>query len=527
MPNPEPTADVSPVTPQGNVADLVAAASRRGADHPALVEPGLGRTLSWAEVDAGANAEAARLRAAGVQPGDRVLIRLGHGAPYCLALFGALRVGAIAVPVGPEASARELDVIAGDCTPGVMVAEPGDEIVDVLASANSARRLDPPETEVGAVAGATPVGGGEDIAVLGYTSGVTGVPRGVRISHRALLANRAQVAALRPVPVSPADRVLLQWPMSHAYGLGAGLLQVCWAGATTVLTDRFDVREVVEGIRRERVTVLAGVPALYRAMVELPQAGLRESLVTLRLAMAGGAPLASELAAEFSQACGLQLFEGYGLTETGPVLTSTLVGGLAKAGSVGRPLPGALVGDIEVAGVELRLVDSHGADIHAAADDEDEDDEPDTGLVAVRGPNLFSGYWPDGAGGPDEDGWFRTNDVGYVDADGDLHLVNRASDLVIVNGFNVYPREVELVLDELAGVTEAAVVGVPDPNSGQAVKALLVLAPGAELDPDAVREHCLARLARFKVPAVVEFVDSLPRSATGKINRAVLRVAAS
>jgi long-chain acyl-CoA synthetase len=528
----------------GNVADLVAAASARGADHPALVEPGGGLVLSWAAVDAAATREADRLSAAGVRTGDRVLIRLGHGARYCVALFGALRAGAIAVPVGTHSTERELTAIVADCTPSVLFAEPGDSAVAAVVSAGGAapdaRVLEPPELTAGGPAapatGRAAVGGGEDIAVLGYTSGTTGVPRGVRLSHRALLANRAQTAQLRPVPVSPADRVLLNLPLFHIYGLGAGLLQVCWAGATGVLVDRVEPGELVEVIRAERVTALAGVPSMYRALLELPTQRLRDTLVSVRLCTAGGAPLAPALLRAFQHATGLDLFEGYGLTETGPVLTTTMVGGRSKAGSVGRPLPAGP----GVAGVELRLVDAGAPPAFDGSgggrearrdnfdddpndfDDDPDDEQPDTGLVSVRGPNLFSGYWPDGAGGPDADGWFRTSDVGYVDADGDLHLVARATDLVIVNGFNVYPREVEQVLLEHPSVREAAVFGVPDPRTGETVKAVLVPRPGAELTVEQVREHCATRLARFKIPTSVEFADRLPRSATGKITRVSL-----
>ena len=538
----------------GNVADLVAAAAQRGPDHPALLEPGRDLALSWSELDAAVTAEAGRLVGAGVRPGDRVLIRLGNGARFCIVLFGALRSGAIAVPVGVQTTERELGVIVADCQPSVLVAEPDDTAAS--NTAGPATVLPPPDPKSTPSSGqsADSVGGGEDFAVLGYTSGTTGVPRGVQLSHRALLANRVQIAQLRPVPVSPADRVLLQLPMFHLYGLGAGLLQVCWAGATGVLVDRVDPAEVVEAIRTERITVLAGVPSRYQAMLELPAEQLRAALVTVRLCTAGGAPLAADLLRAFAETTGLSVFEGYGLTEAGPLLTTTLVGGRPKPGSVGRPLPGGP----GVAGVELRLVDAGdrpaddpapgganpGTDGPAPAayetpapaayeyDDpndfgEDPDDldgdQPDTGLVSVRGPNLFSGYWPDGAGGPDADGWFRTSDVGFVDSDGDLHLVDRANDLVIVNGFNVYPHEVEQVLNEHPSVAEAAVVGVPDPRTGEAVKAVLVLRPGTELTVEQLRGHCATRLARFKIPTVVRFADQLPHSATGKITRLALR----
>lgn len=514
-----PGAFTSPFT--GNVADLVAAASASSPDHPALIEPAAGLDLTWAALHAATEAEAVRLRTAGVRPGDRVVIRLGHGAGYCVALLGALRAGAIAVPVGTHSPERELAVIIGDSSPSVVVAEESDAVL----SAVPATRLPAPDLSVvpELVDSGPSDRGGEDIAVLGYTSGTTGVPRGVRLSHRALLANRAQTALLRPVPVSPADRVLLQLPLFHIYGLGAGLLQVCWAGATGVLVERLDPEALLDVVASRRVTVLAGVPMTYRSLLGLPAARLRDGLVSVRLCVAGGAPLAPALPKEFADATGLQLFDGYGLTETGPVLTSTLVGGLVKPGSVGRPLPGGP----EVPGVELRLVDSDGSsasDDEPDPDDESFDDgEPDTGLVAVRGPNLFSGYWPDGEGGPDADGWFRTSDVGFVDADGDLYLVDRASDLIIVNGFNVYPHEVEQVLDEHPSIAEVAVVGIPDLRTGEAIKAVIVAVPGAELTADVIGEYCVTRLARFKHPSVIEFSDRLPRSATGKIARMELR----
>jgi long-chain acyl-CoA synthetase len=359
----------------------------------------------------------------------------------------------------------------------------------------------------------------------------------VLLSHRALLANRAQAGSLRPIPISPADRVLLHLPLFHMYGLGAGLLQVCWAGATGVLVDRVDPEDVLATIESERVTVVAGVPSMYRVLLELPAQRLRDGLATVRLCTAGGAPLPPDLLRQFNQVTGLELFEGYGLTEAGPVLTTALVSGRPKPGSAGRPLPG----------VELRLVDAASGEPLSGPDDpsgdggdDDSGDESgddydigdglgsdgdgyDTGLVSVRGPNLFSGYWPDGADGPDEDGWFRTSDVGYLDSDGDLYLVDRAPDLIIVNGFNVYPHEVEQVLAENEAIAEAAVVGVPDERTGEALMAVLVLRAGASLSVEEVRAHCAAGLARFKVPTVVEFVEHLPHSATGKITRAALR----
>jgi len=500
----------------GNVADLVAEAGRRVPRHPALVEESSDRSLTWQQVDAAVDAFASTLLQAGLVPNDRVAIVLPTSPEFVVALFGVLRAGGIAVPVGVQSPARELRRVLTDSGAAILVGDgPVDDTgVTVLA---------PPDVDARAEMSisAESARGGEDIAVLCYTSGTAGVPRGVMLSHRALLSNVEQCAALKPAPVTATDRLLLVVPLFHAYGLGPGLLQVTAAGATAVLMETFGAERALATCERYRVTALVGVPAMYQAFAAFPADRLAEALSTVRLLTSGAAPLPRTVLGAIKQATGLSVFEGYGLTETGPVLTSTLVGGYAKPGSVGRPLPG----------VELVLVDSDGHPVGVAADpdepewatDWDDGTESETGRVAARGPNLFSGYWPDGEHGPDADGWFRTGDVGYVDADGDLVLVDRANDLIIVNGFNVYPNEVERVLAELADVAESAAVGVPDERSGELVKAVIVLRPGAALTEDAVREHCAERLARFKVPRAVQFVDELPYSPTGKVRRASLR----
>ncbi|MEU5691464.1 AMP-binding protein [Actinosynnema sp. NPDC020468] len=486
--------------PARNVADLVRVSAHRGPKHVALVDVTTANSLTWERLDAAVDGEAGRLRRAGLEPGDRVAIRLPTGIPYCVAVFGVLRAGGVVVPTGPGQPARELERVLADSGARFLVAEGADT-------------GGPADVEVLPVPDLAPgepfadVRGGEDVAVLGYTSGTSGVPRGVMLSHRALLANVAQCAALRPAPVTAGDRVLLALPLFHVYGLGPGLLQVAGAGATGVLLERFDADAALTAIREHRVTTLVGVPPMYQTILAQPADRLRDDLATVRLFTSGAAPLPAGVLDALRAVVGLPVYEGYGLTETGPVLTSTLAGGVAKPGSVGRALPG----------VEIALVDSDGRPL-------DPEDEPGTGLVAARGDNLFSGYWPDGAHGPNPDGWFRTGDVGYLDADGDLHLVDRAGDLIIVNGFNVYPHEVEQVLAELPQVEEAAAVGVPDGRTGESVKAVLVLRAGAELTEDEVREHCAARLARFKVPAAVEFTDALPHSPTGKLARSRLRL---
>ncbi len=607
-----------------HLADLVEAAAARHADHPALIDAATDATLTWGELDATVSAEARRLAGAGVAAGDRVVIRCARGPALTVAVLGALRAGAVAVPVGPG----DVGAVVAHCTPRLLV--------DDEASLAEVDVLGPPDlTDRGAPLAA--VGGGEDVALLLYTSGT----RAVCLSHRAVLANRAQAAALRPAPVTPVDRVLLAQPLFHAYGLAAGLFQICWAGATAVLPGpgRPDAEELADTVARHRVSGLAGVPSTYRALLDLPPEPLRTALAGLRLCTCGGVPLPRPWATAFQEATGHRIVEGYGLTEAGPVVTSTPIDGIAAPGSVGRPLPGielrlvdrdgrpmtppsgavpaaaddpaSSTGEQEVAAVpepvadgsdaaagneperaatgsgttgvrpeagapgtggihvrtaasrvatdvlavaergvaEFRAVAERAAvEVRAAAeraatevravvrtgdpvgdmiDDAQDVEGPadpasDAGLIALRGPHLFSGYWPGPTGGPDADGWFVTSDMGFLDGSGALHLVDRSSDLVVVSGFTVYPHEVERVLGELPAVAEAAVVGVPDERTGQAVRAVVVRVAGAELDADAVRAHCRARLARFKVPSQVVFVDELPRTAAGRLARHLL-----
>ncbi|MGH3425809.1 MAG: AMP-binding protein, partial [Nocardioidaceae bacterium] len=355
----------------------------------------------------------------------------------------------------------------------------------------------------------------EALATLLYTAGTSGQPRGVMLTHRALIANIEQVAAIDPPPISPDDAVLGLLPLFHVYGLNCILSQTVRQGARLVLADRFDPEGTLDVVAGHGVTNIPVAPPVIAAWAG--RAGLRERLASVRRVLSGASALDPELAAAFAESAGVVVEQGYGLTETSPVLTTTLAGAstgtsagpaqhVPKPGSVGRPLEG----------IELRIVDGSGQDVV----------DEDPGEIWVRGPNLFSGYWPDGEEGPDADGWYATGDIGLVDADGDLMLVDRLGEVVIVSGFNVYPSEVEEVIAELDSIMEAAVIGVPDVETGEAVRAFVV--PAAE-DADAgalaesVRAHCEARLARFKWPGQVTVVTGLPHSATGKVAKGRLR----
>jgi long-chain acyl-CoA synthetase len=356
-----------------------------------------------------------------------------------------------------------------------------------------------------------------DLAVLLYTSGTEGRPKGAMLTHGALMANHEQVGRIEPRVVGPDDTLLLALPLFHAYGLNSSLGAVAYHGARGVLVDRFDPADALALIARHHVTAIVGVPSMYLAWSLLPDLG--EAMESVRLAVCGAAPLDQATTTRFTAATRHPVFVGYGLTETAPVVTSTLVSPAPKPGSIGRPVPG----------VEVKLVDADGAEVSEVDPDDDEPDididdaGSDPGEIVVRGANLFSGYWPDGRDGPDADGWWATGDIAYADADGDLFLVDRRGELILVNGFNVYPREVELVLESQAGIAEAAVIGVPHPYTGQTVKAFLVRTPGAEVTADEVMRHAERNLARFKCPTAVEFVVELPHSAIGKVRKTLLR----
>ena len=493
-----------------NLADLVRAAAAERGDHVALLSAG--RALTWHQVDASVDTAAAGLQAVGLLPGDRVVIALSNSPEFVAAYFGALRAGLVAVPANTGSTTAELTGLIGDSGARAVVfdrasAAAARELADPHPTAALLRIVvgapAPGEVAFGSFSGVPhePDVDAEALALLMYTSGTSGRPKGAMLSHRALRASIEQVHALAAPPVLADDVVLVVLPLFHIYALNGTLGAVARSAATAVLLDRFDPVETLDVVRRDGVTNIPGAPPMFVAWSQTP--GLGEAFAGVRLLLTGAAPMAATVLEQIRTATGLPVFEGYGLTEAAPGVTSTLVGGAAKPGSVGRPLPG----------VEVRLVDEEG--------ELAEDGDP--GEIQVRGPNLFSGYWPDGSGGPDEEGWYATGDVAYEDDDGDLVLVDRRKELIIVSGFNVYPREVEDVVAAHPDVAEVAVVGVPHPYTGEAVKAYVVPKPGSHLGTSDVTTFVGTRLARFKWPTIVELVDALPHSATGKVAKGRLR----
>ena len=489
---------------------LVRAAARDRADAPAVVAGE--QRLSWGELDALVDRVAAGYAARGLTPGERVAVQLPNGVDWLRATLGALRAGLVVVPVNTAYTDPELEYVLTDSGAALLVAagqRPQVAGVPVLAG--------PPTDDAAPPAVPEAL---DSLAFLAYTSGTTGRPRGAMLSAAALRANQEQCLRMDPPPVRPDDRVLLVLPLFHVYGLNAGFGLVAATGACAVLVESFDPVTSLEVMAREEVTAIPGAPPLYQAWLAVADAagsdaGLRRAFAAVRIATSGAAPLPEDVWTAVRERAAVPVWEGYGLTEACPVVASTLATGRAKPTCIGGPIPG----------VELQLRDTA---LHEPLEDDGvpapgdlAEDGP--GEIWVRGANLFSGYWPDGVDGPDAEGWLATGDLAYADEDGDLHLVDRRSDLILVSGFNVYPAEVERVLDTHPAVAESAVIGVPDPQTGAAVRAVVALRPGRRLGFEELRAHAAASLARYKVPTSVQVLSALPHSLTGKVSRARLR----
>jgi long-chain acyl-CoA synthetase len=503
-----------------NLADLVRRSAARDGGRVALIFRDT--SVTWSELDARVDRTAVALRRLGLAEGDRVAIALGNGLDFPAVYFGTLRAGLVAVPVNPGFTARELSHLLADSGASALVGGPlvADAVAEVRGALPNLRHVIVTGPEHAALVAGAPADppassrGGEDLAVLIYTSGTSGRPKGAMLSHRALLANLDQCGRIDPPVLTSDDTVLLVLPLFHIYGLGPGLGQAAFAGATAVIGERFDPVATLGLIARHGVTNVPGAPPMYVAWSLLPE--FADAFKGVRTAVSGADQLAADAQERLRKATGRYIYEGYGLTETSPVLTSTLMSERPKTGSIGQPVPG----------VEIRLWDVAAEEYIPLGPDAEDDAESDPGEIEVRGANLFSGYWPDGSGGPDAEGWWRTGDVAYADEDGDLFLVDRIRELILVSGFNVYPREVEDVLAAHPSIAEAAVLGAPHPYTGESVRAFVVPVDGAALTAEDVILWCERALARFKCPTAVDFVARLPHSATGKVSKGLLRKAA-
>ncbi len=447
----------------------------------------------------------------GLDVGDRIGIVAANTVEFVLGWLAAARGGFVGVPLNPGSPVPEL---AGElaavgaravvCGPqGVTVCEALDRVdlpvLEHVIGPDRVAELVAHEPTVAVEREAA------DLAVLMFTSGTAGSPRAAMLTHGNLLANLEQVQASEGRRRGPDDVALAVLPLFHIFGLNVVLDGGLIAGSTVVLMDRFDAEAALAAVVEHGVTDLTGPPTMWAGLAAAEGAS-PDAVATVERAASGAAALGPEIRKAVQERLGIALAEGYGLTETSPVV-ATGVGIDAPVGSVGRPLPG----------VQVRIVDADGQDTYIG----------DAGEILVRGDNVFVGYWND----PEattavltDDGWLHTGDIGFADEAGHVFLSDRAKDLVIVSGFNVFPAEVEDVLVSHPAVKEAAVVGIPSDRTGEAVKAFVVLEDrAAPLTPDDLRAHTHGHLARYKCPAEIEIVDELPHGPGGKLLRRSLR----
>ncbi len=445
--------------------------------------------LTNADLDRRARRIAGRLAGAGLRAGDRVVMSATTSVELVVAHVAALRLGLVVVPVNGAYRVREIGHIVGDCAPAACVVDA--ERIEVFAEAVgdgcivTTPAIDLPEAEAPELDASAP----DDIALLCYTSGTTGTPKGAMLSHGNVLAS---CEALRLAwRWTAADRLVLALPLFHVHGLGVGLHGTLLCGGSAVLLPGFDPDVVLDAAREHDATLFFGVPTMYARLASTERVG---EMAQLRLCVSGSAPLPAALHAELTARAGIHVLERYGMTET-IMNVSNPYDGERRAGTVGFALPG----------VEVRLDES-------------------SGEILLRGPNVFPGYWDREDATRDAftvDGWFRSGDVGARDADGYLRIVGRAKELIISGGYNVYPREVEDVLLEHPAVAEVAVVGEPSDEWGELVVAVVVPATDAG-DADALLAFAAEHLAPYKRPRRVRFVDELPRNALGKVVRGLL-----
>ena len=505
----------------------------------------LGRVVSYRELDEAANRFAHALMRLGVRRGDRVALLLPNCPQFVIAFFGALRAGAVVSPTSPLYVEPELQHQFADSGARVVVclsalfgkvsAIRGElPNLEHVISANI-KEYFPPVTrllftlareekeghrvrlpaepwahafpDLLAEAPATPPGiqvGAEDLAVLQYTGGTTGVPKAAMLSHRNLVANATQTSAwLGPANTDDRPDITLGViPLFHIYGITSVMTSVVMAGGTMVLQPRFVVRDVLRAIQKERPHRFPGVPTMYMAINTAPDVG-KYNLRSLEACISGAAPLPQEVQTRFEALTGAKLVEGYGLTEASPVTHCTPLEGRRKIGSIGVPIPGT--------DAAIFAGDTPGERLAVG----------EIGELAIRGPQVMQGYWqrPDETAKVLKDGWLFTGDIARMDVDGFFQIVDRKKDMIISGGMNVYPRDVEEPLYRHPAVQEAVVVGVPDPRWGEAVKAFVVLKPGSSVTEAELLEYCRAEMAAYRVPKSIEFRTELPKSLVGKFLR--------
>lgn len=510
-----------------NLATLLEDGATNYPDRTAVV---LGETrLSYAEVDSFANMVANLLVSRGVQPGDKVALTCPNLPYFTVVYFGILKAGATVVPLNVLLKGREVAYHLGDSdakayfcfqgTPELPMGEAGyagfqeadgcEHFFVITAGLGDASPIEGTETMAQAMGGQpatfdTVATDEDDTAVILYTSGTTGQPKGAELRHRNMRDNATSGAALFGADPAKPDTYLCVLPLFHSFGQTVCQNGAFAYGGTVVLQPRFEAHDALKLMLKEKITFFAGVPTMYwgllGALADDPDTDVATLAENLRVAVAGGSALPVEVHREFEKRFGVTILEGYGLSETSPVASFSRFGEPVRVGSIGTPIPG----------VEMKLIDGTWNEVEGA---------DAVGEIAIKGHNIMKGYYgrPEATAESIQDGWFRSGDLARRDEDGWYYIVDRSKDMIIRGGYNVYPREIEEVLMTHPAVSLAAVIGVPHESHGEEIKAFVIKNAGAEITEDELVAWGKEQMAGYKYPRIVAFVDSLPMTSTGKI----------
>ncbi len=493
------------------VVHMLAAAAEQSPDAPALKCED--RTLTYREFLRCVAGFAAELEALGAR-GGRVALICANSLEIAIAMFAIHAAGAQAVPINPLYTARELGHILSDADPVVVLHDTSvRETVEALAGnigiahrialGPDGRLLDGWKDD--AAAALPPLPSPDDLATLQYTGGTTGLPKGVDITHRQMSVNISQREAALPTRPD-SERILCMMPLFHVFAVAACFHLSVYCRGLLVIIPAYRPDVVLDAIEQERITILPAGPTVFIGLMGYEGFADRD-FSSLRVAYSGSAPLPVETLRQWQAITGCPILEGFGQSEAGPVLTYVTEDGRQVPGSVGPPLP---LTDIEIVDVDTgtKVLDTG-----------------ELGEIRVRGPQIMSGYRnrPKETAEALRDGWLYTGDIGEIDADGFLYIRDRKKDMVITGGYNVYPREIDEVLYAHPAVSEAAAFGVADSYRGEVLHARVVAKPGAGVTPDDLMAHCRKNLARYKLPAVIEVVEALPKTTVGKIDRKAMR----
>ncbi|MBT2737376.1 long-chain-fatty-acid--CoA ligase [Bacillus sp. ISL-7] len=474
------------------------------------------KSVTYRELSQQVNQFSAGLTAQGIGKGDGVALILGNSPEFLIAYYGILRLGAFVIPINPLFTRGEINYILDNSQAKAVIAHVSVEpkltvvkkqlenlrlVVYTEAEDQESTWENLMETSTSNNVYGSPYINVEALAVILYTSGTTGKPKGAMLTHRNLVSNADSI--LKLLELDDKDRVVAALPMFHVFCMTVCLNAPIACGATVLIQPKFSPLDVVSTIREKKATVFAGVPTMYSFIYQLPEA-IAEDCQSIRICISGGASIPVELLHKFENKFNVSILEGYGLSETAPLVAINPLKGTRKPGSIGLNIPA----------VQSKVVDEFGTELPRG----------EVGELVVQGPNVMKGYlgMPEATTAAFKDGWFYTGDLATMDEEGYFYIVDRKKDMIIVGGYNVYPREVEEVLYQHPAVVEAAVIGVPDGEYGESVKAFVVV-KDEQITMNDIIQFCQDKLVKYKLPKRVEFFKELPKNSTGKILRRELR----